>query len=142
MNQTTQTSTRNERRITLLFIAAGSIFAFIGTVLGALMLARMSGVSIPFKLALFQDHPYLQIFGFLSEFVLGVGYSILPLFKSTKLTNPRAAYLAFSLITAANIISIFAVLGSVRYYVSLFHVLSFLIFLSSVMFCYQILRLL
>ncbi|MCL4519053.1 MAG: cbb3-type cytochrome c oxidase subunit I [Thaumarchaeota archaeon] len=142
MNQTAQTSTRNERRITLLFIAAGSIFAFIGTILGALMLARMSGVTIPFNLALFQDHPYLQIFGFLSEFVLGVGYSIVPLFKSKKLANPRTAYMAFSLITTANIISIFAVVGSASYYVSLFQVLSFLILLSSAIFCYQILRLL
>lgn len=142
MAQQAQASARIERRITLLFIAAGSIFAFIGTILGALMLAKMSGVTIPFSLALFQDHPYLQIFGFLSEFIFGVGYSIVPLFKSTKLVNPKAAYITFSLVTTANIIGIFAIAAVARYYVPLFQVLSFLILLSSIIFCYQFLRLL
>jgi hypothetical protein len=140
MSLQAQNSARPERRLTLLFIAAGSIFAFIGTVLGALMLASLSGVRIPFSLELFTDHPYLQIFGFLSEFVCGVGYSVIPLFKSRKLANPRVAYIPFSLITIANVLGVIAVTASGKYYVPLFEVLSFLILVSSVIFCYQVLR--
>jgi hypothetical protein len=134
-----QDAARPERILTLLFIATGSVFAFIATILGTLMLAHMSGVSIPFNLVLFEDHPYLQIFGFLAEFVCGVGYSIIPLFKSKKLAKPSIAYLPFSLITTANILSIVAVLIGGQYYLPLFQVLSFLILVSSMIVCYQIL---
>ena len=135
-----QDSRRPERRITLLFIAVGSIFGFIATFFGALMLASMSGISLPFSLSLFSDHPYLQIFGFLSEFVCGVGYSVIPLFKSKKLTNPKVAYAPFSLITNANILGIIEVAGAEKYFGSIFQVFSFFVLVSSVIFCYQILE--
>ena len=135
-------SRRPERRITLLFIAIGSIFGFIATILGALMLTSMSGIGLSFNLSLFLDHPYLQIFGFLSEFVCGVGYSIIPLFKSKKLTKPKVAYIPLSLITTANIIGIIAVVAGGTNFISLFQVLSFLILVSSLIFGYQILEVL
>lgn len=139
MTLQSQDSRRSERRITLLFIAVGSIFGFIATILGALMLASISGVGFPFRLSLFSDHPYLQIFGFLSEFVCGVGYSVIPLFKSKKLARPAVAYIPFALITAANVLGIVAVISGGSYYDSLFQVLSLLILVSSGIFCCQIL---
>lgn len=134
-----QDSSKPERRITLLFIAVGSIFAFIATVLGALMLANMSGINIDVSLALFSAHPYLQIFGFLSLFVCGVGYSIIPLFKSEKIRNPSLAYVPFSLITTANILGIVVIAQGGSYYELLFQIISILILVSSAVFCYQIL---
>jgi hypothetical protein len=132
-------SERPEKRLTLLFIAAGGIFVLIGTVLGAFMLASLSGVVPMPSLLLFSDHPYLQIFGFLSEFVCGISYSIIPLFKSKKLANPKVAYAPFSLITAANILSLIAVLIAESHYVQLSEVVSSLILVSSIIFCFQIL---
>ena len=139
MTSKAQNNRRPERRLTLLFIAVGSSFAFIATVFGALMLASMSGVKIPINLALFSDHPYLQIFGFLAEFVCGVGYSVIPLFKSNKISNVKVAYVPLSLITIANILGIVRVVG---YSESLLQISSLLILVSSVVFCYQILSVL
>lgn len=138
----TQDTRRPERRLSLLFIAVGSIFAFVATVLGALMLSGLSGLDMPINLKLFSDHPYLQIFGFLAEFVCGVGYSIIPLFKSKKISNLKVAYIPFSLITAANVLGILGVTEAGAYYVQLVQVSSFLILVSSTIFCYQILQVL
>ncbi len=130
---------RPGRRITLLFIAVGSIFGFFATILGALLLANLSGIHDVPSVSLYSDHAYLQIFGFLSEFVCGVAYSVIPLFKSKKLTNPNTAYIIFSLITAANLLGIAAIFIGGSYYSSLFKIFSFLILISSAFFCYQIL---
>jgi len=72
------------RRLTLLFIATAGLFAFFGTTMGAIMLASMSGIPVVFGLTLFLSHPYVQIFGFLTEFVFGVSYSLLPRFKGIR----------------------------------------------------------
>jgi len=107
--------------------------------LGALMLGNMSGLGV--YLRIYAAHPYLQIFGFLAEFVCGVAYSVVPLFKSRKVPNLRVAYLLFFLITIANILSIAAVLESGSYYNILLDVTSFLVLLSSIIFAYQVIDL-
>lgn len=91
-----------ERRLTILMIATALMFAFIGTTLGALTLAHLSGVPTNFGLGFFPTHPYLQIYGFLGEFVVGVAYSLLPRFKITHVPEMILGYLTYGLITAAN----------------------------------------
>lgn len=91
-----------QRKIALLFIATGSLFTVIASILGLLMmLDRSLSVSI-ISSRLFSVHPLLQIFGFLTEFVLGVSYSLIPSFKSHGLPSYRLAVLSYGLITAAN----------------------------------------
>lgn len=142
LSSQTQRNQRPERRLTLLFIATGSSFAFIATIFGALMLAGMSGVRLPINLSVYSDHPFLQIFGFLAEFVCGVSYSVIPLFKSKKISRIRLAYVPLSLITIANILGIASAVGNIGYPGLLLQVSSFLILFSSIVFCYQILRVL
>jgi hypothetical protein len=128
---------RPERKLTVLFIAVGGSFAFVASIFGALKLAQMSGITTPINISLFLDHPFLQIFGFISEFVCGVAYSIIPLFSTTRLSNPRLGYVPFSLITIGNALGIAAVVAGSSYYSSLFQIFSFLILVASVFFCYQ-----
>ena len=93
-----------ERRLTLLFIASSGLFAVVGTILGTFMLAALSGVPIGFGLTLFSAHPYLQIYGFIVEFVVGVVYSLLPRFKVGRVPSLGLAYTTYLLLTSANIL--------------------------------------
>jgi hypothetical protein len=91
-----------ERKLTLFFIASAGIFALIGTILGTFMLAALSGVPTNFGLTLFGAHPYLQIYGFIAEFVVGVSYSLLPRFKVGRIPSLGLGYATYLLLTCAN----------------------------------------
>lgn len=91
-----------QRKIALMFIATGSIFTGIASILGMLLIIS-SSLKINFiSTELFSVHPLLQIFGFLTEFVLGVAYSLIPSFKSHGLPSYPLAYLSYGMITVAN----------------------------------------
>lgn len=92
----------SQRRTALLFIATGSIYTAIGSMLGLMMIFDRS-----FNLGIisgrtFTVHPYLQILGFLTEFVFGVAYSLVPSMKSRGIPSRRLAYTSFILVTTAN----------------------------------------
>ena len=97
---------RPERRLTILFLATAVTLGFAGTTLGALMLAFLSGVPSNLGLYLFPSHPFIQIFGFVSEFVMGVGYSLLPRFKVGRIPGIPLAYAVYGAMTSANVASI------------------------------------
>jgi hypothetical protein len=97
---------RPERRLSILLLATAVTLGFVGTTLGALTLARLSGVPTSLGLALFSIHPFIQIFGFVSEFVMGVGYSLLPRFKVGHFPKVSLAYAVYGAMTSANIASI------------------------------------
>jgi hypothetical protein len=94
---------RPERRVTILLLATAVTLGFVGTTLGALMLAFLSGVPSDVGLYLFSAHPFLQVFGFVSEFVMGVGYSLLPRFKVGHFPRIAFAYAVYGMMTTANI---------------------------------------
>ncbi|MDG6994313.1 MAG: hypothetical protein JRN52_00200 [Nitrososphaerota archaeon] len=130
---------RPERRLTLLFIATGGTFTSYATILGALELFDLSGISVNIGTA-FEAHPYLQIFGFLAEFVVGVGYSLLPLFKSRRMSNVRLGNLTYACLTLGNILllaSSFILSDSI-----LTKTASVLVLLSSILFALDALSLL
>jgi len=132
---------RAGRRLTLLFIGTGGIFTFFASSIGALMLASQSGVQIPFNLSIFESHPYLQIFGFLSEFVMGVSYSVLPLFNSKELPSKKAAYASYLTITTANLLILSAALSQGSHVAPyLFEISSLLILASSIIFALETFR--
>lgn len=76
---------------------------FVGTTLGALTLAHLSGVPSDIGINLFPIHPFLQIFGFVAEFVMGVGYSLLPRFKVGHISRVPLAYVVYGAMTSANL---------------------------------------
>ncbi|HKW05881.1 MAG TPA: nitroreductase/quinone reductase family protein [Nitrososphaerales archaeon] len=98
-----------ERNLTLLFISTSIVLAFVGTSLGAFTLADLSGVSTNLGKSLFPIHPYLQIFGFVAEFVIGVSYSLLPRFKTGRVPHLGLGYATYALVTCANVLFILQV---------------------------------
>ena len=93
---------RPERTLTLLCVSTGVILAFIGSTVGALYLGVLSGLPVG-GANLFPSHPYLQIYGFIVLFVMGVDYSLLPRFKVGRLPGVVFGYAAYSSITLANV---------------------------------------
>lgn len=131
---------RMQRKIALVFIGTGSIFTAIASILGVLMIFGLSfGIQI-IGPEVFSVHPYLQIFGFLAEFIFGVAYSLIPSFKSHGLASYKLAYLSFALITAANtgflisawLVSSVTVSKSIMYLSLLLELAASLIFLAEV----------
>ncbi|MDE1858052.1 MAG: hypothetical protein KGI26_03170, partial [Thaumarchaeota archaeon] len=94
---------RPERTLTELFVITGVAFAFIGSAVGALYLGQLSGVQVGSTTGLFPSHPYLQVYGFLASFVVGIEYSLLPRFKVGNVPGVVFGYVAYALITSANV---------------------------------------
>ncbi|MDG6998262.1 MAG: hypothetical protein JRN15_04015 [Nitrososphaerota archaeon] len=130
----------SQKRLTLFFIATAGAFTAYATTLGAIELANLSGIQAAIGVA-FEAHPYLQIFGFLSEFVMGVGYSLIPLFKSRPMSHEKLGYLAYFTITIANVLLFISTLDSSSYPI-LAKSAAILILISSIIFAMQSLELL
>ncbi len=122
-------------------IATGAVLAFVGSSMGGLMLAGITGVSVPAQLESFPVHPFLQIFGFLAEFVLGVGYSLLPRFGATSLRSVSLGYTVYVAITTSSIIMIAATVIPAPAPM-LWGLSAFLLLCGSAIFLYQLVDLL
>lgn len=59
---------------------------------------------------LFQQHKILQIDGFLTLLIMGVGYMIVPRFRNVSLPFVKYAYLSFFIVLASLIIEIVTLL--------------------------------
>jgi hypothetical protein len=127
-----------ERKLTLLMVSSALVFAFIGTVLGALTLAHLSGVPTNLGLGFFSAHPYLQIYGFIGQFVVGVAYSLLPRFKITHVPEMTLGYATYVLLTCANVL-FFLLPGLGLYNSVLAFVASILLLGGSIIFATQVL---
>src|SRR5487761_101331 len=126
-----------ERRLTILLISTAIIFAFIGSTLGAFALAHISGVPTDLGLGFFPAHPYLQIYGFIAEFIVGVAYSLLPRFKAAHVSNIGLGYFVYVLLTSGN--ALFLSSPVLTSYTQIAETLApLLILISSVIFVYQV----
>jgi len=119
------------RNVALLFIATGALFGLYGTGIGSIMLAALSGFRIPFAYSSFFAHPYLQVYGFIFMFVIGVAYVLVPRFKAEKVKSIALAYISYILVTSADLGFVFSdrfslhMLGSISSLLFLIGVLLF-----------------
>jgi hypothetical protein len=127
---------RPERRFTILLLTTAITFGFVETVVGSLVLAHLAGVQTDLGLALFPGHPYVQIFGFVAEFVTGVAYSLLPRFKAGSMPHISLAYLVYASMTGANVI--FALAPLLESGPSLLPLASILMLIAALLFAYQV----
>jgi hypothetical protein len=100
-------------RLTIFVIAASGLSAVLGTLIGTVWLTAMSGFSLPFGLeVLFPKHPYLQLYGFVYLFIMGVSYNLIPRFKNKAISPKHAPYLALALfITGLAVSTVSRLLG-------------------------------
>lgn len=84
-------------------IAIGSIIGVIGAFIGAFELFSLwhNGRYFP---SLYEDHPNLEVFGFLAIFILSAAFTIIPKFKNRKLFSTRFAWESIILISLGNLI--------------------------------------
>jgi hypothetical protein len=81
------------------FIVSGVIFLFVGSFIGAAWMMTIFNAGIPSWFGqLFQQHRILQIDGFLTLLIMGVGYMIVPRFRNVPLPTVKYAYLSFFLV--------------------------------------------
>ncbi|MDG6939663.1 MAG: nitroreductase family deazaflavin-dependent oxidoreductase [Nitrososphaerota archaeon] len=130
---------RPETRLTALFVATAVVLGLVGSAIGSLALADLSGVPIPQGPSLFAAHPYLQLDGFIAEFVVGVAYSLTPRFKVGRLPSVFLGYVVYALLTSANLFHIVsATSGRAGFPDAL---ASALTLLGSLLFAYQVFKL-
>ena len=90
------------------FIITAVILAFIGSSIGSLWMMSFFGIGLPqvFHNS-FQLHKTLQIDGFLTLLIMGIGYMIIPRFRNIPLASTSLAYLSFLLVLCS--ITIYAI---------------------------------
>ncbi len=90
------------------FIITAVILAFIGSSIGSLWMMSFFGIGVPqvFHNS-FQLHKTLQIDGFLTLLIMGIGYMIIPRFRNIPLASTSLAYLSFLLVLCS--ITIYAI---------------------------------
>ena len=80
------------------FIVSGVIFLFVGSFIGAAWMMTIFNVGMPSWIGqLFQHHRILQIDGFLTLLIMGVGYMIVPRFRNVSLPTVNMHTFLFSL---------------------------------------------
>ena len=93
------------------FIVAAVIVLFTGSFIGAVWMMTIFNIGVPQWFGqLFQQHKILQIDGFLTLLIMGVGYMIVPRFRNVSLPFVKYAYLSFFIVLASLIIEIVTLL--------------------------------
>jgi hypothetical protein len=78
-----------------------------GSVLGALWMMTLYGVSLPAGLIdIIRLHRSVQFDGFITMLIMGIGYMIVPRFRNIPLPSPKLAYISYVLMVGAVIIPI------------------------------------
>lgn len=83
------------RALALRFIATSTIFTAVASTLGMLKLLSFGGMFYRIGYSTFSVHPYMQLLGFLSMFVMGVAYALLPYFRNSDLSSRFPAELSY-----------------------------------------------
>jgi len=87
------------------FIITAIILLFIGTSIGSIWMMSILGINVPhWFLRTFQLHKMLQMDGFLTLLIMGIGYMIIPRFRNIQLGSVKLAYVSFILILASLIL--------------------------------------
>src|ERR687888_2187501 len=81
------------------FIVTAVILLFIGSSIGSIWMMSIFGTDLPqWFHDTFQLHKMLQMDGFLTLLIMGIGYMIVPRFRNIQLSSVKLAYASFILI--------------------------------------------
>lgn len=91
--------------VSIPFIVSAVVILFVGSSIGAIWLMTIFNYGIPQSLVtMFQQHRILQIDGFLTLLIMGIGYMIIPRFRNVILPSKKFAYLSFFLVITSLVI--------------------------------------
>jgi hypothetical protein len=92
-------NTINYSSVSKPFIITAVIILFIGTSIGSIWMMSIMGTNLPLWFhGTFQLHKMLQMDGFLTLLIMGIGYMIVPRFRNIQLGSVKLAYVSFLLI--------------------------------------------
>ncbi len=96
-------NTINYSSISKPFVITAVILLFIGSSIGSIWMMSIFGVAtLPTWLQNTSElHKMLQIDGFLTLLIMGIGYMIIPRFRNIQLASSKLAYISFFLIIAS-----------------------------------------
>src|SRR5919202_545608 len=99
-------NTINYSSISKPFIITAVILLFVGSSIGSIWMMSIFGiVTLPTWLQSTSElHKMLQIDGFLTLLIMGIGYMIIPRFRNIQLASSKLAYISFFLILASLIV--------------------------------------
>jgi len=89
------------------FVITALIMLIVGSVIGSIWLMTMYGVILPTELVYtVHFHKLLQLDGFITLIIMGVGYLIVPRFRNITLPSLKLAYVSYILILLSIIFSV------------------------------------
>lgn len=88
------------------FVVAAVVFVFAGSAIGAVYLMVLLGAELPIGAPNFSVHRILQMDGFLTTMVMGIGYMIVPRFRNSVLPSTPLAYASLLLVLASVALSV------------------------------------
>lgn len=95
-------------RISKPLVISAVIFLFIGSGLGALLMMNLFGFNLSVPIDLLRLHRTIQIEGFLTLLIMGIGYMLIPRFRNIDDPKWYQVYIPFSLVLASIIMDIFS----------------------------------
>ena len=95
-------TTTNYSSVSKPFIVTSVILLFIGSSIGSIWMMSIFSTGLPqWFHGTFQLHKMLQMDGFLTLLIMGIGYMIVPRFRNIQLASVKLAYVSFLLILAS-----------------------------------------
>jgi len=105
-------NTINYSSVSKPFIITAVILLFIGTTIGSIWMMSILGTNLPQWLhGTFELHKMLQMDGFLTLLIMGIGYMIVPRFRNIQLGSVKLAYVSFLLILGSLIFQFIQAVG-------------------------------
>lgn len=83
------------------FVVAAVILVFAGSSIGSVWMMSLFGFSPPVGARAFSLHGALQVDGFLTLLIMGIGYMIVPRLRNALLPSTKLAYASFALVCAS-----------------------------------------
>lgn len=88
------------------FVVAAVVLVFAGSIIGAAWMMSLFGAGLPVNPRTFSLHRTLQVDGFLTMLIMGIGYMIVPRFRNASPPSRKLAYSSFVIVTASVAFSI------------------------------------
>ena len=80
----------------------GVILSFIGTIIGSIWMLSLFGNFLPQQaILIFKIHPILQLNGFVTLMIMGVGYMIIPRMRNELTPSTKLAKLSYVLVLSS-----------------------------------------
>jgi hypothetical protein len=93
------------------FVITAVILAFVGVTIGTVWMFSFFGIGIPEFYNIFQIHKTIQLEGFLTLLIMGVGYVIIPRFRNVLLPSNKLAIVSFLLVIASLVLEFVQKIG-------------------------------